>query len=50
MAGDALCATLGECGRGLIAYCHQPKKPAITLLPEDMALLNECHEEAMMLV
>jgi transposase len=35
---------------GLIAYCHQTKKPAITLPPEDMALLNECHEGAMILV
>jgi transposase len=35
---------------GLIAYCHQPKKPAITVPPEDMALLNECHEGAMILV
>ncbi len=35
---------------GLIAYCHQPKKPAITLSPKDMALLNACNEGAMVLV
>jgi hypothetical protein len=31
-------------------HCHQPKKPAITVPPEDMALLNEFHEGAMILV
>lgn len=35
---------------GLIASCHQEKKPSITLPPEDLALLTDGSEDRMILV
>jgi hypothetical protein len=35
---------------GLIAYCHQEKKPSIKLPPEDLALLTDGSEDMMILV
>jgi hypothetical protein len=35
---------------GLIAYCHQEKKPSIELPPEDLALLTDGSEDMMILV
>jgi hypothetical protein len=35
---------------GLIAYCHQEKKPSITLPAEELALLTDGSEDMMILV
>jgi hypothetical protein len=35
---------------GLIAYCHQEKKPSITLPAEDLALLTDGSEDMMIFV
>jgi len=35
---------------GLIAYCHQEKKPSITLPPGELALLNDGSEAMLILV
>lgn len=35
---------------GLIAYCHQDKKPAITMTPEELALLTDGSDGAMIVL